>query len=241
MSIRKTSLSLGSSAKSVLGALLIPVQLVRINRIVAGKEIDDSDFQALTHTTLRGLLEAEQIRAKEIDDKLQKLTAALSVSVTIGGLVGTTMLQNLSVLWAKYVAGGLFLVATIYLLIGALIGFSGLIPKPRYGHGAAFLRISKGRSANAKKELVAAGAAFQRDNLIRTNQAFAATASIRNGVVAFAIGLLVAMFAWATSQQLKPHNEKALATPSKLMADKHQPDAQKLKPASEATSIKNIK
>jgi hypothetical protein len=95
-------------------------------------------------------------------------------------------------------------------LIGVLIGFTGLIPKPRYGVGARFLRISKGKSASAKEELIAAGKGFQRDNLIAANQAFAATASIRIGVIAFGAGLLIAMFAWTANQPIKPANTKKI-------------------------------
>ena len=176
--------------------LIIPIEVIKVNCKIVAKEIEKSDFEALNHDTLRSLIKDEWTRAKELDDKLQRLAAALSVSVTIGGLVGSTMLQDLAIVWIKYVVGGLFLVATIYLIAGVLIGFTGLKPKPRYGHGAAFLRISKENNDAAKQELVEAAASFQRDNIKRANEATAAVASIRNGVVTFALALLVSMAAW---------------------------------------------
>lgn len=196
--------------------LAMPVEVALVNRKVARNPIDLTDFQALTHKELRELIVADWTRAKELDEKLQKLTAALSVSVTIGGLVGTTLVQALSAASVKYGVGALYLVATIYMIIGVLIGFSGLRPKPRYGHGAAFMRLSRGRSAAAKCELVGAASGFQRDNIMTANLAMAATASIRNGIVVFAFAVLASLIASAAlpASKSNPSKPSAIVSPA---------------------------
>ncbi len=99
----------------------------------------------LSNEDLAKLIEAEWTRGKELDDKLQKLTAALSVSGTVGGLVASTMLQDLAASGWKATAAALFLLAAGLLLTGVLIGFNGLRPKPRYGYGAGYIGVTRRR------------------------------------------------------------------------------------------------
>ncbi len=167
--------------------------------------IDDADIRALSDEDLKKLVDSEWTRAKELDDKLQKLTAALSVSVTVGGLVATTILQDLAWSGLKLAAVVLFLFAALLLFGGVLLGFNGLRPKPRHGYGAAFMRKVATGGGVAKDALVAAAGGFQRDNMIRANEASAATASIRNGIVIFVVAVVLGAVAAAAGKTPPSH------------------------------------
>lgn len=182
--------------RSVAGELWTPIAMWRINSTIKRRPpATGGPIAELTDADLAKLIDSEWTRAKELDDKLQKLTAALSVSVTIGGLVGSTMLQDLAASGLKSATAALFLIAAVLLLTGVLISFNGLRPKPRYGYGAGYLNIvAKGGDA-ARIEMVAAARSFERDNLVRANEAAAAIASIRNGVLVFATAMLVGLMA----------------------------------------------
>lgn len=191
----------GRAAKGLLIELLQPLRVVLLNRKLAAAPVDDVDIKALSDDDLKKLVESEWVRAKELDDKLQKLTAALSVSVTIGGLVATTILQDLALSGLKVAAGVLFLLAALLLFGGVLLGFNGLRPKPRYGYGAAFMRkVATTDGTVARDALIAAAGGFQRDNMIRANEASAATASIRNGIVIFVAAVLLGLIAAAAGK-----------------------------------------
>lgn len=193
------------AAKWLFTELLQPLHVVLLNRNLAAAQLDDDDINALSDADLRKLIESEWVRAKELDDKLQKLTAALSVSVTIGGLVATTILQDLTLSDLKITAGVLFFFAALFLFGGVLLGFNGLRPKPRYGYGASFMRkIATTNGTVARDALVAAANGFQRDNMIRANEASAATASIRNGIVIFIVAMLLGVFATAAGKSAAP-------------------------------------
>ncbi|SEM93851.1 hypothetical protein SAMN05192583_1591 [Sphingomonas gellani] len=178
------------------GELWTPIAMWRTNSTIRQRAIaTGGPIAALSNDDLAKLIEAEWTRGKELDDKLQKLTAALSVSVTVGGLVGSTMLQDLVASGWKIAAAVLFLLAVALLLTGVLIGFNGLQPKPRYGYGAGYLSIVASGGDAARKEMIAAARSFERDNLLRANEAVAAIVSIRNGVLAFAAAMLVGLIA----------------------------------------------
>jgi len=198
--LKAVPLALWRAGRGLVAELLLPVSVVFLNRKLAAAPVNDADIRALSDDDLKKLVESEWTRAKELDDKLQKLTAALSVSVTVGGLVATTILQDLAWSGLKLAAGGLFLLAALLLFGGVLLGFSGLQPKPRHGYGAAFMRKVAAGGAGAKDALVVAAGGFQRDNMIRANEASAATASIRNGIVIFVMAVLVGLVAAAAGQ-----------------------------------------
>jgi len=176
--------------------LWTPFTMWRINSGIRERPIaTGGPISALSAEDLGKLIESEWARSKELDDKLQKLTAALSVSVTIGGLVGSTMLQDLASSGWKITAAALFLLAAGLLLTGVVLGFNGLRPKQRYGYGAGYMNIIAGGGDAARTEMIAAVRAFERDNQMRANEAYAAIASIRNGVLTFSIAMLVGLVA----------------------------------------------
>ncbi|OWV58319.1 hypothetical protein CDZ98_14970 [Mameliella alba] len=93
----------------------------------------------------------------------------------------------------KYPIAIIFLISSLQFIIGVYIGFSGGIPKPRYGYGAGYLSKISGDDESARLERVNAASAFQRDNIIRSNEATAATISIRNGVIMLALALFASL------------------------------------------------
>jgi hypothetical protein len=205
-------IKLGARLVIFFDELFIPLKLICVNRRVAAQEIDTKYLEVLTHDELRNFIKEEWSRAKDLEEKLQKLTAVLSVSVTVSGLVGATMIQKLPSLTMKYFTGGFMFLATFYLIVGVLIGFSGFVPKLRYGYGAKFLHSSKGRSPKAKIVLVDAAASFERDNIVRSNKTYAAAASIRNGLMAFVLALLISSLAWVAASTQKDVNDLTTIT-----------------------------
>ncbi len=179
--------------KRVILALFVPFSMMCANKKILSQDVNRQPFNSLKNKKLKKLIESEWIRAKELDDKLQKLTAALSIAVTVGGLAGTTLVQTLSGSEMKYLVATIFLFSSMLLVVGVYIGFTGLMPKPRYGYGADFLnKVTKG-GESARAEWLDAATSFQKDNLIRANQATAATMSVRNGVLIFVIALSISL------------------------------------------------
>lgn len=189
---------------SVAMALAVPIHMAIANRRVSKSDISTENIEALSEKDLEELIRTEWIRARDLDEKLHKMTTVLSVGVVIGGLVSTTMLQSISGSTAKYVAINLYLLATILLLIGVVLGFNGLLPKKRYGYGAAYMKNVAVGGETARSEMIAAAREFQRDNLIRSNETTAAVVSIRNGVLVFALGIAANLYALAIAEPDAP-------------------------------------
>ncbi len=161
---------------------------------------DFEDIRALDTDQLTKYLETEWTRAKELDEKLNKLTAALSVAVTLGGVVSKTIFDGLAPTPAKTGIAILLFVSMGMFLFGALIGFSGLRPKPRYGYGAGYLRIIAQGGDRAANEIRGAASGFQIMNAIRSNEASTAIGLIRNGVIVFTLAIAASFFAPAAGR-----------------------------------------
>jgi len=138
-------------------------------------------------------LDLEWARAKELDDKLSRLTATLSIGLTLGGVASKFILEQLSASPARTAFLVLILVSMALFLLGALLGFSGLRPKPRYGYGPVYLNriASGGDTARRAKESAAEG--FMITNIIRNNEASAAIDLIRNGILFYGLALVVSL------------------------------------------------
>jgi hypothetical protein len=184
-----------SAVRHLFAEAFVPLRMVWTNHRLRRSDVRDPDIPHLGDADLEALVESEAARAKELDEKLQKVTASLSVAVAVGGLVGQTLLQDLVASTTKMAAAFIFLVAAAYFATGVLVGFGGLRGKERYGYGAAYRRIRAAGGDPARQQLEAAVAWAQRDNIIRSNEATAAAMSIRNGIVAFAIALLIGTWA----------------------------------------------
>lgn len=179
-----------------------PIEMVLVNRRLRRASSLDADVAALNDDDVLAFLAAEGARAKELDEKLQKMTAVLSVAVTVGGLVGQTLLGGVTASWLKTAIAITFLIAELYLVIGVMVGFDGLRPRPRYGYGPGFLRLMAAGGKAKQDELVRAANGSLRDNMIRGNQASAAATAIRNGVLVFAFAVILGL--WAAGRSPSP-------------------------------------
>jgi hypothetical protein len=206
MSIRR---ALRDIAVGMFSEAIEPVEMVLVNRRLRRISSSDADVAALSDDDLLAFLAADGARAKELDEKLQKLTAVLSVAVTVGGLVGQTLLGGVTESWLKTAIAITFLVAELYLVVGVVVGFDGLRPRPRYGYGPGFLRLMAAAGKAKKDELVRAANGSLRDNMIRANQASAAASAIRNGILVFAFAVVLGL--WGAERRPSPISTGAAA------------------------------
>lgn len=151
-------------------------------------------WAGLGRDKLLALLAEEWERAKLLDDKLFKQTAALSVAVTAAGVASKSVLDAMPAGPARTAVFAVILYAILSLFGGVLIGFSGVRPKARAGYGPDFALLTRHDNKAAKAELADALMHFEITNIMRANEAYAANAIIRNGVVAFAIAMTVSLF-----------------------------------------------
>ncbi len=154
------------------------------------------DIRKLNVDNLKALAASERQRSKDLDEKLYKLTAVLSIALAISGVATKMVSGDISSTWYGTLAIILMFLAMFFLFCGILIGFSGLRPKPTYGYGGTYLHILQVGGETAEKELEGVVSSFQVANAIRANYGSAAIDLIRNGVIAFALG--IALSAWAT-------------------------------------------
>lgn len=184
----------------LVDSVVDPFRLIGANRILEHQldnlETDPAfaDIRALSETDLKDYVQSEWTRSKELDDKLAKLTAVLSVALTVGGTVAKTIVDGFGVSFLESLVVVVMLGSMACFLAGALIGFRGIQPKSRYGYGAAYLvMIAKGGD-EARKAMIAAASAFQVSNAVRSNQASAAVDLVRNGIVLFGLAIAVSLF-----------------------------------------------
>jgi len=158
-----------------------------------------SDIKSLSDGDIKKYIESEWTRAKELDDKLSKLTAALSVALTVGGAVAKSIADGLAASDIKIAVLSLLLLSMVFFLYGAIIGFRGLRPKPRFGYGAKFMNEVAVGGESARRSQNEAAAGFEVVNMIRANEASAAIDLIRNGIILFAIATALSFVAPAKS------------------------------------------
>lgn len=191
MSIGRT---LRDMAAGAISEAIEPIQMVRVNRRLRVVSSSDADVAALNDDDILAFLVADGVRAKELDEKLQKLITVLSVAVTVGGLVVQTLLSGVTASWLKAAIAITFLIAELYLVVGVVVGFDGLRPRPRYGYGPGFLRLMAEGGKAKHDELVRAANGSLRDNMIRANQTSAAATAVRNGVLVFALATVLGLW-----------------------------------------------
>jgi hypothetical protein len=153
------------------------------------------NVRKLSEEDLKKYIESEWIRAKELDDKLSKLTATLSIALTVGGAVAKTVVDGLASSLPRTLILATLFMSMIFFLYGAIIGFRGLRPKPRYGYGSAYMVLIAQGGDGARREMEKAACGFETVNLVRANEASLAINLIRNGVLFFAIGIAASFFA----------------------------------------------
>jgi hypothetical protein len=199
------------------------------------KQLDDwehapefSDIRRLEESVLKTYIESEWVRAKELDEKLNKLTASLSIAVTVGSVVTKAIFDGLESSPLKTVALMLSSLSMALFLFGAVVGFNGLRPKPRFGYGARYLRILAEGGHDAVREMWRAASGFQVTNTIRSNQAIVAITFIRNGVILFTLSIFLSLFTKGSSSdysiaQLKEATSVSLISESDSAGDKRFP------------------
>jgi hypothetical protein len=118
-------------------------RLLLVNRRVAARLADETPdprqarWAGLGREKLLALLAEEWDRAKALDEKLFKQTAALSLAVTAAGVASKGVLDALPSGALKATVLSIILYAILSLFGGVLIGFSGVRPKARAGYPAA--------------------------------------------------------------------------------------------------------
>jgi len=167
---------------------------MRLKKKLEGQSRNDPIFdgvEKMQDSDLDQYLEQEWTRAKELDGKLAKLTTTLSIGVTLGGVASKLIVGQLGSAPGRNVFLTFVVVSLVLFLLGAMLGFNGLRPKPRFGYGPPYLnKIAEGGSAarNAR-ELAIEG--FIITNLIRNNEASAAIDLIRNGILFYGLAVVL--------------------------------------------------
>lgn len=147
------------------------------------------DIRKLSIDNLKALAGTEWQRSKDLDDKLSKLTAVLSIALTISGVVTKIVSDGMPSTLLGTLAFMLMFLAMLFFFFGALIGFGGLRPKPKFGYGGTYLRILQEGGEGAEEELKGVVSSFQVANAIQANYGSAAIDLIRNGIITFALGI----------------------------------------------------
>ncbi|WCK21762.1 hypothetical protein [Agrobacterium tumefaciens] len=173
-------------------------RLIAFNRRVRGNSDKVEERQlawvSLGRQALLPILAEEWDRAKSIDEKLFKLTTALSLAVAAVGVASKAVLDALPVGPLKVGVTVVLLYAIVSLFAGTLMGFSGLRPKPRVGYGPDFALQIRHDNKRSAERIADALKDFEIKNIIRANEASAANMAIRNGVIAFALAMTFSLF-----------------------------------------------
>ena len=175
-----------------------------LSRPCADRDTRAAAWTAMSRERLLGLVDEEWDRAKALDEKLFKLTAVLTVAVTAASAVARPLIDSLAGSLLQPWVFGLLLYAIVHLFIGALMGFSGLRPKERAGYGPDFALSVQRRGKSTSHRLAEALKHYEVKNLLRSNEAVTANMAIRNGVMAFALALMLSMFAPTKQPEPKP-------------------------------------
>lgn len=173
-------------------------RLIAVNRTVRGNgnKVDERQLAwvSLGRQALLPILAEEWDRAKFIDEKLFKLTTALSLAVAAVGVASKAVLDSMPAGPLKVGVTVVLLYAIVSLFAGTLMGFSGLRPKPRAGYGPDFALQIRHDNKHAAERIADALKDFEIKNIIRANDASAANMAIRNGVIAFALAMTFSLF-----------------------------------------------
>jgi hypothetical protein len=165
-------------------------------RIQAPTQERTEQWGKLPIETLLKIISEEWERAKSLDDKLTKTTAALSISGAVGGVASRPLLDGLAASPMKIIILVCIFFSITSLFSGVMMGFSGLRPRPRGGIGPDFaVKIQHSDEQISKKACVDALSHFEVLNIQRANEADGANIAIRNGILSFVMATLFAMFA----------------------------------------------
>ena len=161
-----------------------------------GRDPEFAAICSLNMDKLESLVDSESQRAKDLDEKLSKLTSVLSITLMISGVATKMISDGMSSTLPGTLAILLFFLAMAFLFCGVLIGFGGLRPKPRFGYGATYLHSRQEGGEKAEKVMKVVVSSYQVANLIRSNNASAASDLIRNGIITFWLSIALSVFGY---------------------------------------------
>lgn len=192
-----------------------PISVALGNRKIREPSTErQQSWRRMTREQMLEVIGAEWERAKSLDDKLTKTTAALSISSAIGGAAARPLLDGLATSPMKVVVFVFLLFAIVSVFSGVIMGFAGLRPKARGGIGPDFATATRTDSAAAKDACVHALAGFEVSNMRRSNEASGANAAIRNGIMAFVLATLLGLFAPRAAPPIPPQPPSVSASSS---------------------------
>ncbi|NOT87339.1 MAG: hypothetical protein HOP03_04065 [Lysobacter sp.] len=194
--IKKIKYILGAPLDEFLFHLTPPLAVVLTNRRVQKPTQERvARWQKLSPEVLLKAISDEWDRAKSLDDKLTKTTAALSIAAAVGGSASRPLLDGLANSPMKTVVLICVLFSILSLFSGIIMGFAGLRPKPRGGIGPDFAVMMQDGGEASIRACVDALSGFEVSNARRANEAAGANAAIRNGILSFVFATLLAIFA----------------------------------------------
>jgi hypothetical protein len=158
-------------------------------------------YRTLPLPDLSERLAEESERAKLLDDKTAKMTLAFTLALGVLG-AAATLAKNLGSSSAmNYIQAGI-VISTGYILIGGWLALAGYRTLPRFGYGTMF-RVDIMKALDPKESYVDGLLRQETANTIRQIRNEAAYQCLRNGFVAFAVVLVVYVFAVRTGSTSK--------------------------------------
>lgn len=184
---------------------IFPPAEARYARILLRQQLDQEEVEIgstskryldwfdLSNETLQRLLREEDARASALEDKSAKVSVVLGIGLTIGGTIGKSLADGVSIPWLRIAVFVGLLIAMLYLLWGGWLAFrSGMTAKPRMAIGADWaVEAQKKR----KSSRIAALIHFEKTNLIRNNDISVAVDCVRNGLIVFAAVVVMVLSA----------------------------------------------
>jgi|SRR6185312_12172345 len=205
--------------EKVLFQLAPPLVVWRTNRRIQKPSQERTQLWIeLPRETLLRVISEEWERAKSLEDKLTKTTAALSIAGAVSGAASKPLLDGLVASPMKIAVLVFLLISVISLFSGIMMGFSGLRPRPRGGIGPDFAVMTQSNGQVSKAACVDALIDFEVSNIRRANEAAGANVAIRNGILSFVLATLVAMFAPRAPQPTPTHYSSAEISVSVIAA-----------------------
>ena len=165
-------------------------------------------WKSLTLEVLLKVISDEWDRAKALEEKLVKTTAALSISGAVGGVASRSLVDGLAESSSKMIVMILLVFSIFSLFSGVCLGFKGLRPKPRGGVGPDFAVSVREDSHDARDACVKALSLFEVSNIRLANEASGANSAIRNGILSFGLASFVIIFAPRVNVDARPSRVK---------------------------------
>ena len=150
------------------------------------------DWFLLGVPKLDELLQSEDARAKKLEEKAGKITVVIAVALTIGSTFAKVVIDGVPDGSVKAIAQGALLVSMAFIVLGGFWAlFSGMSAKAQRGYGPTWEVELLRAKATPKRPRVEALVLFELQNIMRNNDIAGALGCVRNGVVFFAIAMVL--------------------------------------------------